>query len=346
MRTSFSNLLEIEYPVVQAPIGTGTVPALVAAVSNAGGLGMFAFSWRSPASVRDCLKDVRELTARPFGVNLCLDEQVLSRRDLMERLELSLQGGARLVSLFWHRHPDKFRDLIGRIHQAGAYVAFTVGSSDEALRAMDVEADILVAQGIEAGGHVWGEKPLFALLDDLAAVAGDIPLLAAGGLANGRDLGRALQVGAAGGWFGTRFLASVEAGFHPAYKQAVLDTQPGDTVRTLVFDGGWPNAWHRVRRTRRVSDWIAAGEPEAGSRPDEGLVIGRYREEPLYLYDEMPPIVDDFELLTDVENFPLYMGESAGKIGEVLPAGEIVLQLVKEAEKASMKQAARDNWTA
>jgi nitronate monooxygenase len=189
-----------------------------------------------------------------------------------------------------------------------------------------------MAQGVEAGGHVRGEITTLALVPEVRDAIGDTPLIASGGIADGRGLAAVLALGADGAAFGTRFLASEEATAHPLYKRRILEARAGDTVHTTLFDIGWPNAPHRVLRTKAVEEWERAGRPETGKRPGENETIGRSLRAdaviPLVSYTVMPP-ADYIE--GDIERMPFYAGQSCGAVREVAPAGEIVRRIAAEA---------------
>lgn len=146
LSTPLCPLLGIDLPIIQAPIGSATTPALAAAVSNAGGLGMLAVTWRDSDELRHTLRATRRLTDRPFGVNLVL------RWPPAERLAVCLEEGVPVVSFFWG-DPAPY---VARVHDAGALVMHTVASATEAEQAVAAGVDVVVAQGWEAGGHVWG----------------------------------------------------------------------------------------------------------------------------------------------------------------------------------------------
>ncbi len=149
IRTSLSQLLRIDLPIVQAPIGDATSPALAAAVSNAGGLGTLAMSFEGIDAMRQSIRETRSLTNHPFGVNLILNWPQ------EERLKVCLEEGVGVVSFFWG-DPSPY---VKAIHSVGARVMHTISSAKEARQAVDAGVDIIVAQGWEAGGHVWGEGP-------------------------------------------------------------------------------------------------------------------------------------------------------------------------------------------
>jgi len=261
MRTPLCQRLGIEVPIIQAPLGGAVGPTLAAAVSNAGGLGMLV-PWRADLdTVRRQIRETRELTGRPFGVNLNLDFPQ------EERLAVCLEERVPVISFFW-RDPSP---LISRAKAGGAAVLHSVGSVAEARRAVDCGVDVVVAQGWEAGGHVRGTVATLPLVPSVIDAVAPTPVVAAGGIADGRGLAAVLALGADAAWIGTRFLASTEAAIHPHYRERVLQASAADTVYLEnLFDRGWENAPHRVLRNRTVEQWEAAGRPAFGQRPGEG----------------------------------------------------------------------------
>lgn len=321
-QTSLTRLLNIEIPIIQAPIAFAASPALVAAVSNAGGLGMLSATWRDLADIRQTIGAVRTLTNRPFGVNLGL------AWPQEERLEVCLDEGVPIISLFWG-DPTKH---VERIHDAGALLMQTVASAAEARRVSDVGVDIIVAQGWEAGGHVWGTVATLPLVPRVADAVAPKPVVAAGGIADGRGLAAALMLGAAGVWVGTRFLASEEAAAHSAYKERVIKAEETDTVYSMVFDGGWPNAPHRTLRNETVTRWERAGSPPNGQRPGEGETVAAWPDgRPVTRYESTYPFPG---ITGDLEALALYAGQSTGLVSHIQPAGEIVRGMAEEAAKA------------
>ena len=218
-----------------AGIGGGD-PALVAAVSNAGALGMLGAGRTSIKALEPVLHALRSaVTDGRFGVNFLgpfLDRACV---------EIAAQG-ADVVEFFYEAPCAK---LVRRVHDGGALASWQVGSSEEALAAIDAGCDFIVAQGVEAGGHVRGTTPILALLDQIGAFA-KIPFLAAGNMSSGVGLAVALAAGAAGVRIGTRFLTATESDAHPQYIEALLQAKASDTVLTEAFSTGWPDAPHRV----------------------------------------------------------------------------------------------------
>jgi nitronate monooxygenase len=282
MRTRLCNLLGIDAPIIQAPIGSD--PALPLAVAGAGALGLLQTTWT---------EDVAGLVDRVRGHNVGFN--FILEWPMEERLDQALDAGAKIVSFFW----GDATALVARAKDNGATVLVTVASAQEAQRAEAAGADVVVAQGWEAGGHVWGEVATSVLVPAVAdAVA--VPVVAAGGIADGRGLAAALMLGADGAWLGTRFVASEEA--QHLYKQRIVDARETDTAHTHVFSTGWP-APHRVLRNAAL---------EAGAERPASL----------------PQSIDELETAA------LYAGQSSGLIHDVKPAAQIVRDLVEQAEAA------------
>jgi len=274
VRTRLTELLGIDVPVVLAPMGGAVGPELTAAVSNAGGLGIVPLSWSSPKEVGARVAEIKSLTDRPFGINL------IREWDQRERLAAALDANVPVVSLFW----GDATALIDEARTGGAITFVTVASAEEAARAAGSGADVIVAQGWEAGGHVRGAVTTLALVPRVVDAV-SVPVVAAGGIADGRGLAAALALGAAGACVGTRFLAAQEASIHEDYRQRLLAAVETDTYYGTLFDGGWPDAPHRALRNSTVETWEASGMPEPGSRPGEddtpafredGTPISRY----------------------------------------------------------------------
>jgi len=317
--TLLTQRLGIEIPIVQAPIGGASTPELVAAVSNAGGLGVLSITWREPDEVVPLLNTTKSLTARPFGVNLVLEW------DPTERLEMALAAGVPVISFFWG-DPSPFID---RVHDAGALVTLTVGSAAEARRAVDQGVDIVIAQGWEAGGHVWGEVASLALIPAVVDAVPDTPVVAAGGIVDGRGLAAVLALGASGAWLGTRFVMSEESSSHDLYRQRLRTASETDTIHTELFDGGWPASPLRALRNSTVAMWEAAGSPPSGGRPGEGdVIVHNERGQPVERYSSDCPLKGaDGE----IEAMVLYAGQGVGIVRDVKPAGEIVREIAREA---------------
>jgi NAD(P)H-dependent flavin oxidoreductase YrpB (nitropropane dioxygenase family) len=322
LTTKFCELFGVEYPIVCAGMGGVATATLAAAVSEAGGLGTIALAGLPPDAIAAEISAARNLTSKPIVVNLLIP---FLRPGIIEALA---NQPISAVTLFWGDPAEH----IPACKKLGLKVIWQCGSAPEAAAAKRAGADAIIAQGFEAGGHVRGVVTTFALVPEVRDAIGDLPMVAAGGISDGRGLAAAIALGADGAVFGTRFLASHESSAHPQYKQAVLDADATDTVHTKLFDIGWPDAAHRVIRTPTVAAWERAGSPTAPNRAGEGEVIARLRrggfEAPLPRYSVSPP-TDSVE--GDISGLPFYAGQSVGLISRLAPAGEIVRQIAAEA---------------
>jgi NAD(P)H-dependent flavin oxidoreductase YrpB (nitropropane dioxygenase family) len=320
MKTALTERLGLEVPIIQAPMGGAVGPKMAAAVSNAGGLGMLV-PWRAkPDTVRQQIRETRALTSRPFGVNLVIDFPQA------ERLEVCLEERVPIISFFWG-DPSA---LTARAKAGGAVVLHSVGSAAEAKRAVDAGVDFIVAQGWEAGGHVRGTVATLPLVPAVVDAVAPVPVVAAGGIADGRGLAAALALGAAGAWIGTRFLASEEAAIHPRYRERLFMARETDTVYLKdLFDVRWPNAPHRTLRNSTVEAWEASGSPPSGKRPGEGEVIASSRSAgPVVRYQSYTPGPD---AEGDIDALSLWAGQGVGLVSKVQSAGDIVREIAEEA---------------
>ena len=199
------------------------------------------------------IREIQELTDKPFAVNLVL------QWDMWDRLEVCLNEGVQIFSFFWG-DPTRYTRVI---HERDGLVLHSVGSVEEAQDAVAAGVDVIVAQGWEAGGHVRGAISTMALVPRVFDAVVPIPVVAAGGIGDGRGIAAALALGASGVWLGTRFLASEEAYIHPLYQNALLRATEDDTLyATNLFEDGWPEAPHRVLRNTTTRLWEVAGNPQ------------------------------------------------------------------------------------
>jgi len=260
---SVCEMLGIEQPIVQAPIAA--VPQLAAAVSNAGALGTVTLTWSDDAGA--VVRETAALTARPFGGNFILTD------DHHRRLEAALEAGLRIVSFMWG-DPSSY---IKPVHDAGGIVLHTVGSAEEARRAVASGVDVIVAQGWEAGGHVWGTVATLPLVPAVVDAVAPVPVIAAGGIGDARGVAAVLALGAQAAWLGTRFLLAEEMPIHQDYRRALMAAAETDAQwYANLYDVGWPDAPHRALRNSTAQAWEAAGCPPDGQRPGEGEVIAHF----------------------------------------------------------------------
>jgi len=308
LKTPLCALLGIEHPILLAGMGGVSYAPLAAAVSNAGGYGVLGMAGTTPDFIRDQMAQVRALTDKPFGVDLL----AATPDALTAAVEVIIEGGASsFIAGLGVPLP-----IIARLKGAGLKVMVVCGAVKHAVKAQEAGCDAVICQGGEGGGHTGlvGTLPLVAQAVD----AVDIPVVAAGGLYDGRGLAAALALGAQGVWMGTRFIASTEAHAGDLYRQAVLEAADEDTVRTRSYSG----KPMRVRKNAWVDDWEAR-PADIQSFPGQAMVSIQA--------GALGGIGGQIEGL-DADKSCFAMGQSAGGIREVLPAGEIVARIMSEAE--------------
>jgi NAD(P)H-dependent flavin oxidoreductase YrpB (nitropropane dioxygenase family) len=337
LRTPLCDLLGIDVPILSVGFGASATPELAAAVSNAGGLGVLGLGIPAEAA-RDRVARTRELTKRAFGGNIIIaalampeaSEQQREARRQMVLLAIAERVPA--LILFWG-DPAPF---VGPAHDAGVRILAQVGSPEEATSSKKAGVDAVILQGSEAGGHVKATRSIWETLPATVNALGNTPVIASGGIADGRAIARAMKAGAQGVSLGTRFVACEEAWIHPHYKRRIVDATAGDTDYSGdLFDGGWPRAPHRFLKNKTYREWVAAGRPPSGARPGAGEKIGTMRlpwgEIEAHRYDAAM-LVPTFD--GDPEDFVMWAGLSVQEVHDIKPAREIVSDLVRDAEQA------------
>lgn len=312
MRTRFTELIGIEHPVVCAGMGAGfTGGDLVGRVSEAGGLGVIGASFLPPEEVGAMVLRAREITSRPIGINLLLHATEA-------RVDEVLAFEPAVFSTAWARDDQDLETIFARAHDRGASVMHMAPTVADATRAAEAGADVIVAQGTEGGGHV-GLIASTVIVPQVAKAVAPVPVLAAGGFANGAGLAAALALGADGLLLGTRFLATDEAPVPTFYKEAILGSDGDDTVLTTLADSlsgrDWPGAWNRLLRTRFVDEWLGR-EPELRRRRGE-------------IWERLERAEEE----NDPDHALLWSGQSAGLIDAVVPAADVVREIVRDAEE-------------
>ncbi|MEP1538830.1 MAG: nitronate monooxygenase [Paracoccaceae bacterium] len=322
MRTEFCRTFGIEVPVVLAPMAGVVTDALVAAVSNAGGLGLAPLWQVGVDDLRTSVRNIKTLTDKPFGVNLNMEFPSI------EHLNVCLEENVEIISLFW-QPPGEF---LTRAQSGGAKVIYSAGDAADAKAAVDAGADAICAQGWEAGGHVRGTVGSMALIPAVVDAIGDVPVVAAGGISDGRGLAAALSLGASAVWVGTRFLAAAEANVHPDYLAHILASSENDTAHyDDLFDIGWPDAPHRALKNSTTRMWEDAGRPELGKRPGEGDVLASSAKGDVLRYQSKSPAAD---LSGQIEATSMWAGQGVSMVRKVQPAQDIVREIVDEAKGA------------
>lgn len=311
MKTRVTTLLGIRYPIVLGGMAGGTSPELVAAVSEAGALGIFGASRREPEEIRSTGAKIRSLTREPFGLNILLFD---SRP---EQLEAALACAPKVLSTGWRRPDQDLRALAERAHAAGALFMHQADTLEEAREAARAGADIVVAQGTEGGGHV-GVMATFPLARMVVRALPQVPVLVAGGIADAAGIAAALLLGGDGVLLGTRMLATTESPLPEGYKKAIVASDGHDTVLTeipdLVTGLVWPGAFARVRRNRLIEEWIGR----------EGELRKRRRE--------VQAQVQAARAAGDADRGSLLIGQDAGLIDSIEPAGALIERLAAETD--------------
>ncbi|AJZ57043.1 nitronate monooxygenase family protein [Paraburkholderia fungorum] len=323
--TPLTRMLGCWYPVISAGMGGPARAELAAAVSHAGGFGLLGMVRESPELISREIAAVRAFTDQPFGVNLIpsATEPAL----LAAELDACLDARVPAICFFW----DVVPDVVARAKDAGVLVLYQVGSLEDALAAEQAGADIVIAQGIEAGGHVRGRTGILTLLPEIARLV-RIPVVASGGFATGAGLVAALALGAAGIHCGTLFLATHESFAHDYHKQRILAARAGDTVYTDLFAINWPP--HSPVRVLANSLTGRAGSHLFGHHPDSlpRDVIAYDEGRPIYRFSTDSPLRTT---VGDLEQMALFAGESAVLVDQVSSAAEVIERLLNEAIDAS-----------
>jgi len=291
-------------------MGSILSPELAAAVSNAGALGQLTFAGIEIDDAKARLDKLASLTDKPFGVN-----QLIPYLD-RDILAMSARK-AKVIDFFWG-DPDP--ELIRLVHEAGALASWQVGSVVEAMAAEKAGCDFIIAQGVEAGGHIRGTLGLMPLLAQVLDKV-SIPVLGAGGIGSGRVMAAVLASGAAGVRMGTRFIAAAESNAHPDYVRAIISAQAEDSVRTNRFEVECPlcPSTHGVLRSA-----LDAAEAFDGS------FVAELNGEPVAKFRGTPP----FKGFTgNIGAMACYAGQSVGEVRGVQPAAEIVAELAEQAER-------------
>lgn len=310
LRTRFTELVGCLVPIQLAGLGGGIgTPELALAVARAGGLGLIGHAY-SPQELVAFLDVHQDVSPGEVGVNFLVP--------FLDPEHVDLLAAHVPVIDFFYGTPDP--GIVERAHGGGALASWQVGGADEARAAVDAGCDFLIAQGVEAGGHLRGRCALLPLLDEvLDAVA--VPVLAAGGIATGRALAAVLAAGADGARVGTRFVASAESGAHDDYVAALLSADSSATTFTTRFSAEWPDAPHRVLescvKAAAAADTSTVGNLEG---PGGRTAIPRWSSQPPSL-----------AISGEIAAMAMYAGMGVGMVRDASPAGDIVRQLVAEA---------------
>jgi nitronate monooxygenase len=311
IQTRFTALVGCSFPLQQAGMGNAR-RELAAAVTRAGALGMLGGVMQPAALLAEELDAVEREADGPVGVNFLMP---FLDRDAVE----AAAERARVVE-FFYGEPDA--ELVKAVRSRGALAAWQTGSAEEARAAEQAGCDFVIAQGVEAGGHVRGTTGLLPLLDQVLSAV-DVAVVAAGGVGTERGMAAALAAGADAVRVGTRFLAAEEADVHSSYMDALIEAGPEDTVLTETFSTMWPDAPHRVLRScvaaaESLEDEIVGEIAHAGGR----MPVQR-----------LSPPTPGRTATGRVDAMALYAGQSVGAVQHRQPAGTIVRELAEGAER-------------
>ncbi len=313
IKTRLTDRLGIRHPIVLGGMSRATAAEVVGAVSGAGGLGTLGISAMTPEDIRTSCERIRSFTSAPFGLNALLF--LVSA----EQVDAILACRPRVIATAWRRPEYDLRAFADRVHASGALHMHQADTLDEAKRAAEAGVDVVVAQGTEGGGHV-GVMATLPLARMVIRALPHLPVLVAGGIADGAGIAAALVLGADGVLLGTRFLATEEAPFPDGYKRAILESDGHDTLITeipdIVSGTVWPGAYARVRRNGFIEEWLGR----------EGELRRRWRE--------VLSQVQAARAAGDADRGTLLMGEDAGLIDSIEPAGALVERLAVDAETA------------
>ena len=322
--TPACTLLGIDVPIVGAGMGGLAGAELAAAISNAGALGVIGAGGDPTDVVLARLRDARIRTERPLGVNLVLE--VVPG----ERVHAVLDAGVDALVTGWG-DPGPWVEPC-RAH--GTVLLHRVENAAQAAEAAAAGVDGIIAQGSDAGGHT-GSVPTMALVPCVVDAVDGLPVLAAGGIGDGRGLVAALALGADGVVLGTRFVAAAEAYAHPDYQHLVIAATETDSIQTDLFELGWPDRLHRVLRNSTVASWEREKEPRRRPRDRPPEIVAHRRRgaevESLPRFWVDSPTAD---VLDGAEAMALYAGPSAGLVKRVESAETIVATIMREAEEA------------
>jgi NAD(P)H-dependent flavin oxidoreductase YrpB (nitropropane dioxygenase family) len=289
--------------------GGVATPTLAAAVCEAGGLGMLSSFGAAPLA--DQVEEMARRTSAPYGVGFF----GFDLRNREADIELAATR-TRVVDIFWG---DPAAGVVDRVHTGGALAFWQVGSAAEARAAADAGCDAVVAQGVEAGGHVRGTTPLLELLEEVVPAL-DVPVIAAGGIASHHHYRSALEAGASAVRVGTRLLATTQSAAHDGYLAALVAAGEDDTELTTAFHVGWEGAPHRVLRTAIVAA-AEAPEPIAVLDVDgKRTTVGRWWS--------LPPTSS---CSGEIGAMAMYAGSGVGDVTEILSVDAAMSLLLGDA---------------
>lgn len=324
LRTRLCDALGCRYPVLQAGMGGVARSDLVAAVTGAGGYGFLGMVREPPELIAREIAAVRNQTDGPFGVNLI--PAATDRGLLRDEMATCIEAGIHAFCFFW----DVDEDAVATAKAAGILVLHQVGSVEDAVRAVAAGADIVIAQGVEAGGHVHGAISSLVLLPQVVRAV-TVPVVASGGFATGRSLIAALALGADGIHCGTAFLATRQSFAHPYHKDRVVAARSDETVHTDAFAINWPPGSPVRVITNGLTDGLDGRL--MGHRADDipRRAVAQQDGRPIYRFSTDSPLRNT---TGDLEQLALFAGQVAGQIDDQPSAEERLARIVAEATES------------
>ncbi|KUL28507.1 NAD(P)H-dependent flavin oxidoreductase [Actinoplanes awajinensis] len=317
LRTRFTAEFGLTTPIAQAGMAfVAMTPELPVAVSNAGALGALGVGMLPAPALTQVIAGIKAGTDRPFNVNF------ITGFTQDDQIDAVCAAGVPVASFHWGHPP---RAWIDRLQMAGVRVFEQVGTVDAAKRAVDAGVDVVVAQGLEAGGHNYATLPTFVLVPLVVDAVAPALVLAAGGIADGRGLAAALMLGADGAWIGTRLVATDESGAHEGYKERLVAAEATETVRTSLFGPETPE-FNPMRILRnRVTEQPPAADAD---RP----VIGRTSlGGPEIEIPRFSNLVPTRATSGDLEEMPLLAGQGVGLVDGVKGASSVIADITAQA---------------
>ncbi len=309
-------LFGLKYPIFQAAPGG---EELAVAIANAGAMGAVSLSWSSPEGAFDVVTRMNAATKGNFYANYVLHFDPVS-------LDAALEAGCPTVQFSWGLPSEA---MVSKIRNAGARLGIQVSSKQGAQKALNLNPDFLIAQGLEAGGHIQATSPLVHAMQEVLELAGDVPVIASGGISTGHDIRDAIDAGASAAILGTRFMATRESNGHAVYKNALVGAGDNATTYTNCFNRDW-DATHRVLRNDTFLNWEAEGCPTKGKKPGEDDIVATHPQMGATArYSIMYPVKGHEGTLEDLA---MYAGQGAKNIMDLPSAGDLIKRLWSEFE--------------
>jgi enoyl-[acyl-carrier protein] reductase II len=326
LKTRITEQYGLKIPFINAGMAFIATAPLVRAVCAAGGMGILGSAAMPPDVLQTAIRDIKAATPAAYGVN------IIPRFAGTEHIDVCVSEKVPVVVFFWDFPPD---DWLARLHAAGSDIWFQVASVAEARAGRFSGAKALIVQGSEAGGHNRAVAATFSLLPAVIDAVPSVPVIAAGGIADGRAVAASLALGAEAVWVGTRLIASFEANAHAEYKDRLVAAGVEDTARHLIFGPEFPDASTRGLRNRIVQEWERRDDPPPYKLASEAElpVIGQARlfgqEFPMKRFCGFPPTP---EFTGDFEEMSLLAGESVGQTKRLMSVADIIEEMMDGAE--------------